>query len=346
MAIWLDIISALVTFFCAAFALYNIDSLDAGMVGFVLSYSLTPPHYITWSIQNYAKTELNMNAVERVLQYVKVDQEAPLHSKPGHGPAASWLVSGKVDIENLVIEYTPGNPVLRRISLSTTSGEKIGVVGPTSGRIILDGVDISKIGLEELRQNVTIIPRDPVLFNGSIRFNLDPFNEYPDDLVWDALTRVHLVEDRSSSSGGSGSSSGSSNNQLEQMPGIFNSLDDEITESGQNLSLGQKQLVALARALVRRSRLIIMDEATASVDFHTDSRIQKTIRGPEFANSTLFCIAHRLRTIIDYDRVLVLDKGKAVEFDTPGNLMLNRNGVFRSMCESSGEFEELLTQLA
>ncbi|KAJ2599228.1 hypothetical protein H4R99_003797 [Coemansia sp. RSA 1722] len=357
MTIWLNIISAPVTFFCAVFALYNIDSLDAGMVGFVLSYSLTLPHYITWSIQNYAKTELNMNAVERVLQYAKVDQEAPLHSKPGHGPAASWPVSDKVDIENLVVEYTPGNPVLRGISLSTRSGEKIGVVGrtgagkstlslaflrfieATSGRIILDGVDISKIGLEELRQNVTIIPQDPVLFNGSIRFNLDPFNEYPDDLVWDALTRVHLVEDRSSSSG-------SSNSQLEQMPGIFNSLDDEITENGQNLSLGQKQLVALARALARRSRLIIMDEATASVDFHTDSRIQKTIRGPEFANSTLFCIAHRLRTIIDYDRVLVLDKGKVVEFDTPGNLMLNHNGVFRSMCESSGEFEELLTQLA
>ncbi|KAJ2811983.1 hypothetical protein H4S07_001712 [Coemansia furcata] len=126
------------------------------------------------------------------------------------------------------------------------------------------------------------------------------------------------------------------------MSGIFTGLDAGIKENGQNLSLGQKQLVALARALVRRSRLIIMDEATASVDFYTDDCIQRTIRGAEFANSTLFCIAHRLRTIIDYDRVLVLDKGKVAEFDTPWNLLQCEDGIFRSMCEKSGEYEHLI----
>ncbi|KAJ2855029.1 Transporter of the ATP-binding cassette (ABC) [Coemansia erecta] len=358
MTIRLEIIGILVTFFCAVFALYNIDSLDAGVAGLVLSYSLTLAQYVTWTIQNYTNTEMNMNSVERISQYFTVDQEAALHSKPGLGPPASWPASGNVDIENLVVEYVPGNPVLHGISLSATSGQKIGVVGrtgagkstlslaflrfieATSGHIMLDGIDISKIGLEELRQNVTIIPQDPVLFNGTIRFNLDPFNEYPDQLVWDALTRVHLVKNKTIYSNSDVSSSDDRNDgPLEQMSGIFSSLDDEIKENGQNLSLGQKQLVALARALVRRSRLIIMDEATASVDFDTDNRIQHTIRGPEFANSTLFCIAHRLRTIIDYDRVLVLDKGKVVEFDTPANLLLKENGVFRSMYRSSEEYK-------
>ncbi|KAI9501947.1 P-loop containing nucleoside triphosphate hydrolase protein, partial [Coemansia spiralis] len=262
----------------------------------------------------------------------------------------------------------PGVPVLHGISLTVKHGERIGVVGRTgagkstlslallrfveasSGRIVLDGVDISKIGLEDLRRNVTIIPQDPVLFNGTIRFNLDPFNEYPDEVVWDSLRRTRLVRENS---GQNSSSAASINNGkhgskdvealvVERMSGIFSSLDAEIRENGQNLSLGQRQLVSLARALVRRSRLIIMDEATASVDFDTDDRIQRTIRGYEFANSTLFCIAHRLRTIIDYDRVLVLDKGKVAEFDTPHNLLKNNDGIFRTMCEKSGEYEHLI----
>ncbi|KAJ2247958.1 hypothetical protein GGI13_004843 [Coemansia sp. RSA 455] len=262
-------------------------------------------------------------------------------------------------------EYVPGVPVLHGISLSAEHGEKIGVVGRTGagkstmslaflrfieaaqGRILLDNVDIAKIGLEELRRNVTIIPQDPVLFNGTIRFNLDPFGEYPDELVWDTLKRAHLVRERGSQTTSTATSvydGGDNTNEagMERMSGIFTGLDAEIKENGQNLSLGQRQLVALARALVRRSRLIIMDEATASVDFDTDDRIQRTIRGTEFANSTLFCIAHRLRTIIDYDRVLVLDKGKVAEFDTPWNMLQREGGIFRSMCEKSGEYEHLV----
>ncbi|KAJ2838865.1 hypothetical protein J3B02_006336, partial [Coemansia erecta] len=230
-----------------------------------------------------------------------------------------------------------------------------------SGSITVDNVDIATVGLEEIRRSFTIIPQDPVLFNGTIRFNLDPFDEYPDELLWDALQRSHLVNDTvdtpvlsttpvslSSRSvvddtGSQEQSAALGSRQLDnqRMSGIFNSLAAEIKENGQNLSLGQRQLVALARALVRRSRLIIMDEATASVDFDTDNRIQRTIRGPEFANSTLFCIAHRLRTIIDYDRVLVLDKGRIAEFDTPWKLLAREDGLFRSMCEKTGEFEHL-----
>ncbi|KAJ1899647.1 hypothetical protein LPJ81_004100 [Coemansia sp. IMI 209127] len=309
--------------------------------------------------------EMNMNSVERIMQYLSVEQEAALESEPENKPPAIWPQKGDVKIEDLVVEYTPGVPVLHGISLSAKHGEKVGIVGRTGagkssmslallryleaskGRIVLDGIDISKIGLEDLRRNVTIIPQDPVLFNGTIRFNLDPFDEHPDELLWDALKRTHLVRERGNQTNSSTVSVSEGVKEqppmLERMVGIFTSLDAEIKENGQNLSQGQRQLVSLARALVKRSKLIVMDEATASVDFDTDNRIQRTIRGPEFANSTLFCVAHRLRTIIDYDKVLVLDNGKVAEFDTPRNLLKNENGIFRSMCEKTGDFRLLLS---
>ncbi|KAJ2861927.1 hypothetical protein GGI22_002326 [Coemansia erecta] len=368
LSVRIDVAGAMVAFSCALFIISSLDWMDAGLAGFVLSYALTFSERMLWVIRNYSSNELNMNAVERVTQYLRIEQEAPLQSEPEHKPPAAWPKKGDVQIENLLIEYVPGVPVLHDISLSAKHGEKIGVVGRTGagkstmslallrfieaskGRIVLDGIDISKIGLEDLRRNVTIIPQDPVLFNGTIRFNLDPFNEYPDEIVWDALRRTHLVRERGSQTVSTAASIAEGVNDetpiLERMTGIFKSLEAEIKENGQNLSLGQRQLVALARALVRRSRLIIMDEATASVDFDTDERIQRTIRGPEFANSTLFCIAHRLRTVIDYDRVLVLDKGKVAEFDTPHNLLQIENGIFRSMCEKAGEYEHLVAAAA
>ncbi|KAI9506366.1 P-loop containing nucleoside triphosphate hydrolase protein [Coemansia spiralis] len=365
----IDIASVMISFTCALFILFNLDWVDAGLAGFILSYALSFSEDMVWVIRSYSDSELNMNSVERVRQYMITEPEAALESSPEHKPSSSWPTKGEVQVKNLVAEYTPGVPVLHDISFSVKHGEKIGVVGRTGagkstlslallrfveasgGRIVLDGIDISKIGLEDLRRNVTIIPQDPVLFNGTIRFNLDPFNEYPDEIVWDALRRTHLVREHGSHSSSSAASISTGEDGIEaaeplaveRMSGIFSSLDAEIKENGQSLSLGQRQLVALARALVRRSRLIIMDEATASVDFDTDDRIQRTIRGYEFADSTLFCIAHRLRTIIDYDRVLVLDKGRVAELDTPYNLLQNKDGIFRSMCENSGEYEHLIT---
>ncbi|KAJ2603765.1 hypothetical protein EV177_006615 [Coemansia sp. RSA 1804] len=300
----------------------------------------------------------------------RLDQEAASESTSENKPSALWPKTGNVQFENLVAEYVPGVPVLHGISFSVHHGEKVGVVGrtgagkstmslalmrfveATKGRIVLDGIDISKIGLEDLRRNITIIPQDPVLFNGTIRYNIDPFEEYPDELIWDALSRVHMIREQTShATSASTSILGIANSEnaggtagelpLERMAGVFSSLDDKIEQNGHSLSAGQRQLVAMARALVRRSKLIIMDEATASVDFDTDERLQRTIRGYEFANSTLLCIAHRLRTVIDYDRVLVLDKGKVAEFDTPKNLLEKKNGIFRGMCEKSGELEYL-----
>ncbi|KAJ2490030.1 hypothetical protein IWW37_003505 [Coemansia sp. RSA 2050] len=346
----IELLGCLVAFSTTVLILLSLDTIDAGLAGFVLMYAISFSDYMLWFIRNYCDCEISMNSVERVTQYLALDQEAPMFIESAAAALPSaWPTTGHVRVEGLVVEYVPGAPVLRGLSFAARSGEKIGVVGrtgagkstlslaflrfvePAQGSITLDNVDISTIGLEDLRRSVTIIPQDPVLFNGTIRFNLDPFAEYSDALLWDALRRSHLVHDGALDGGG------------ERMSGIFKSLEAEIKENGQNLSLGQRQLVALARALVRRSRLIIMDEATASVDFDTDDRIQRTIRGAEFAGSTLFCIAHRLRTIIDYDRVLVLDNGQIAEFDSPSSLLRKESGgIFKSMCEKSGEYDHLL----
>ncbi|KAJ2784237.1 hypothetical protein H4R18_001225 [Coemansia javaensis] len=355
-----------VSFSTAVLIILGLDSIDAGLAGFVLMYAMSFSDYMLWFIRNYSDCEISMNSVERVNQYLVLDQEAPAQAPPGAAPPPGWPASGRVEVRDLTVEYVPGAPVLRGVSFSVAHGERIGVVGRTGagkstlslallrfieaaqGSIVVDGVDVARIGLEDLRRNVTIIPQDPVLFNGTIRFNLDPFDEYPDALLWDALTRTCLAQPQQPADDGGSSSSVSSSSKAAAadaagptMSSVFASLDAEIKENGKNLSLGQRQLVALARALVRRSRLIIMDEATASVDFDTDARIQRTIRGSEFGDSTLFCIAHRLRTVIDYDRVLVLDKGAVVEFDTPHALLRNRDGVFRSMCEKTGELGRL-----
>ncbi|KAJ2604065.1 hypothetical protein H4R99_002050 [Coemansia sp. RSA 1722] len=355
----------IVSFSTTVLILLSLDHVDAGLAGFVLMYAISFSDSMLWFIRNYSECEISMNSVERINQYLRIEQEAPAFVEDCRKPPAAWPSSGKVNVRDLVIEYVPDTPVLHGISFDVAHGEKIGVVGRTgagkstlslaflrfieaaSGSILVDNINIASVGLEDLRRNFTIIPQDPVLFNGTIRFNLDPFGEYPDELLWDALQRSHLVSDPLTTSTPSSSSSSqlvpdAAASGIVRMSGIFHSLEAEIKENGQNLSLGQRQLVALARALVRRSRLIIMDEATASVDFDTDDRIQRTIRGQEFSNSTLFCIAHRLRTIIDYDRVLVLDKGKVVEFDTPWKLLEDAKGVFRGMCEKTGEFEHLL----
>ncbi|KAJ2449193.1 hypothetical protein GGF42_004852, partial [Coemansia sp. RSA 2424] len=397
--IWLSVrtslSSSIVSFSTTILLLMNLDRIDAGLAGFILMYTTSFSYTMMGLVHGYSYCESSLSSVERVNQYLDLEQEAPAFSDPENTPPPAWPNNGNVEVQDLVVEYVPGKPVIRGISFAAAHGEKIGVVGRTGagkstlslaflrfieaaqGSITLDGVDISKVGLEELRRNVTIIPQDPVLFNGTIRFNLDPFADYPDELLWDALKRSHLVcegNDMAASAsssgtaspaqvpettaaeaeaaaaaavaagGGGGLADADSANIAGRMSGIFKSLDAEIKENGQNLSLGQRQLVAMARALVRRSRLIIMDEATASVDFDTDDRIQRTIRGPEFADSTLFCIAHRLRTVIDYDRVLVMDQGRIVEFDTPWNLLqIKKGGVFKSMCEKTGEYKHLFS---
>lgn len=270
-----------------------------------------------------------------------------------------WPAKGGIEVRDLEIKYAAElDPVLRGISFSVKPQEKIGVVGRTGsgkstlalsffrfveasqGSIVIDGIDIKDLGTEDLRVNLTIIPQDPTLFSGTLRSNMDPFENFRDEDIFTALRRVHLLsnEDEASTS-----NTLASDSTLEEVnANVFKDLDTPVTEGGKNFSQGQRQLLCLARALLKRSRIVLMDEATASVDFETDKAIQKTI-STEFADSTILCIAHRLHTVIEYDRILVLDQGKILEFDNPLVLLNNTESSFYKMCRNSGEFDSLLT---
>lgn len=188
------------------------------------------------------------------------------------------------------------------------------IIESAGGKIVIDDVDISKIGLHSLRSRLTIIPQDPVLFSGSLRMNIDPFKTYSDDAIWMALENSHLKT---------------------YVKGLAEGLEYEITEGGENLSIGQRQLVCLARALLRKTKILILDEATAAIDIETDELIQKTIR-TKFSDCTILTIAHRLNTIMDSDRIIVLDHGIIAEFDTPAKLLADKNSIFYGMAKNSG----------
>jgi ABC-type multidrug transport system fused ATPase/permease subunit len=346
-----DIAGAFVGF-CAGFVLVlSRNWVDAGLAGLSLSYALSFTSNILWVVRSYAMNEMNLNAVERISEYLDLEEESPALI-PETMPRASWPEDGSIKVDNLVVKYAPESPaVLRNVSFEVKPREKVAIVGrtgsgkstfclslwrfmeATSGCITIDGVDISTLGLETLRSRLTIIPQDPVLFSGTLRSNLDPFNQYDDASLWAAVKRSHLV--------GSLGNEESSNDTNGASPTSDITLDSVVSESGKNFSAGQRQLIALARALVKRSSLIVLDEATSSVDFETDRKIQRTIRS-EFNDSALLCVAHRLRTICDYDRVLVLDDGEVMEYDSPYQLMMKDGGIFQQMCQRSGEFSELL----
>lgn len=258
-------------------------------------------------------------------------------------------------MKDLEIKYSADlGPVLKGLTFSVKPREKIGVVGRTGsgkstlalsffrfveasrGSIVIDGIDIKELGTEDLRSNLTIIPQDPTLFSGTLRNNMDPFDQFKDEDIFTALRRVHLLPNQESSD------TIASDVTLDEVnSNVFESLDTAVTEGGKNFSQGQRQLLCLARALLKSSRIVLMDEATASVDFETDKAIQKTI-STEFADSTILCIAHRLHTVIEYDRILVLDQGQIIEFDSPLTLINNSESAFYKMCRNSGEFDSLI----
>ncbi|KAF8944893.1 hypothetical protein BGZ47_003546 [Haplosporangium gracile] len=394
-----DIVGASVAFITGILVLQNWGLIEPGWAALSLTYSLMFTGNVVWFIRIYAMNEMNLNSVERVVEYMDLDPE-PAPIIEGSRPPASWPHAGEIKIDHLTMRYAPDTPeVIKDISLTIHPGEKVGVVGrtgsgkstlaislfrfmdPASGTITIDGIDICKIGLQDLRTNLTIIPQDPILFKGTLRSNLDPFGEREDRELWEALRRSHLIPAESKSvlssaaptkrnsleatssqtdellsvpseagpSTGSKSpassikpaTSDSSNNPNETIDSSKITLDTPVKENGSNFSQGQRQLIALARALVRQSKIIVMDEATASVDFETDLKIQLTIR-EEMADATILTIAHRIRTIADFDRVLVMSAGEVVEFDRPYTLMRQEDSLFRSMCERSSEFEALL----
>ncbi|KAG8920032.1 hypothetical protein FRC02_001207 [Tulasnella sp. 418] len=316
---------------------------------------------------------MEFTSVERVVEYSHLPQEPSAIVESNRVPAY-WPTSSAnplVEVEDLVVKYAPElPPVLHGVSFSLKSKERIGVLGrtgsgkstlamsllrfvdPAAGRIIIDGVDITTIGLQDLRSRLTIIPQDPVLFSGTIRNNVDPFREHSDEEIERVLERVHLYAHSNLTSSAApsptpsvnervgGKAPSTSSVRLDDARTSVIPLDTKVGAGGANFSQGQRQLISMARALLRQSNIIIMDEATSSVDLATDTLIQRTIR-EEFPNSLLLTVSHRIRNIIDYDRLMVLDQGNLVEFDTPFNLINKPCGLFRTMCLKSGSFDDL-----
>ncbi|KAI9752146.1 MAG: hypothetical protein M4579_005746 [Chaenotheca gracillima] len=324
--------------------------MDPSLAGFALSFALQYTEAVIWVMRRYANMELNMNATERIVEYWRL----PTEDQSGEDVPAIWPHSGHVEVKNLVVGYADDlAPVLKGLNFTIESNQRIGVVGRTGagkssltlalyrfleareGCIKIDGIDISKIRLEDLRGRLAIIPQDPVLFSGTVRSNLDPFGQYDDADLRDALERVHLVHGATSRDELATGASTPTMTESESNLNVFESLSSTISESGLNLSQGQRQLLCLARAIVARPKLMILDEATSAVDMSTDALIQQSIR-EEFTDSTLLVIAHRLSTIVDFDKVLVMAEGKVEEFDTPASLM-EKKGEFWKMVEESGE---------
>ncbi|KFP80701.1 Canalicular multispecific organic anion transporter 2, partial [Apaloderma vittatum] len=331
LGIRVEFVGSCIVFFAALFAVIGKNNLNAGLVGLSVSYALQVTLSLNWMVRMTSELETNIVAVERIKEYSETETEAPWTIE-GKSPPEDWPSKGELEFVNYSVRYRKGlDLVLKGLNLQVRGGEKIGIVGRTGagkssmtlclfrileavkGEIKIDGVKISEIGLHDLRSRLTIIPQDPVLFSGTLRMNLDPFNKYSDEEIWKALELSHLKRFVSS------------------QPSM---LDYECTEGGENLSIGQRQLVCLARALLRKTRILILDEATAAIDLETDDLIQTTIR-IQFEDCTVLTIAHRLNTIMDYTRVLVLDNGTIAEFDTPANLIASK-GVFYSMAKDAG----------
>lgn len=297
-------------------------------VGLSLSYGLSLNSVLFWAIYMSCFIENKMVSVERIKQFSNIPSEAAWNIKD-RMPPANWPGQGHVDIKDLQVRYRPNTPlVLKGITLSINGGEKIGVVGrtgsgkstliqvffrlvePTGGKIIIDGIDICTLGLHDLRSRFGIIPQEPVLFEGTVRSNIDPTGQYTDDEIWKSLDRCQLKD------------------AVASKP---EKLDSLVVDNGDNWSVGQRQLLCLGRVMLKQSRLLFMDEATASVDSQTDAVIQKIIR-EDFAARTIISIAHRIPTVMDCNRVLVVDAGRAKEFDTPSNL-LQRQSLFAALVQ-------------
>ncbi|KAJ1853661.1 hypothetical protein LPJ73_002600 [Coemansia sp. RSA 2703] len=308
-------------------ALHFYDYGNAGLAGLTMSYAFEVINSLNWSARSITDVETNMISLERSIEYSQLPPEAPDVIEDNR-PAESWPAHGMIEFIDYSMRYRKGlDLVLKNLSFTVLPMQKIGIVGRTgagkssltlalfriieaaSGKILIDGQDISQYGLYDVRSKLSIIPQDPVLFAGSVRKNLDPFGNYTDQQIWSALEHAHLAELVRSKGEG---------------------LDYKVLKDGDNFSVGQRQLICLARALLRHSKVLVLDEATAAIDNETDAIIQQTIR-KEFQNCTVLTIAHRLNTVMDSDMILVIDNGMVAEYDTPENLLANRYSIFTSL---------------
>ncbi len=355
---WLGIrfalIGAVFTLIVASFAVYS-PGVSASLAGLALSFSLDFTQSVFWVLRRYANVEMDMNSLERISEFCAI----PVERSDGQIPPAHWPSSGQIEVSDLVVGYAADSPpVLRGVSFACDSGSRVGIVGRTgagkssltlalfrflearAGSIFIGGLDISTLALRELRERVAIIPQHPVLWLGTIRSNLDPFSVYDDTQLKDVLERVHLSHQVPPTDASSNDSEAHSSES--SIPIHSCALSMQVSESGLNLSLGQRQLVCLARALLSRPKILIMDEATSAVDMETDAIVQRSIRA-ELKNCTLIIIAHKLSTVIDLDKIVVLEEGKVAEMGAPKELW-EKGSRFSEMVKQSGEtnlFEKL-----
>ncbi|KAG2004754.1 ATP-binding cassette transporter [Coprinopsis cinerea AmutBmut pab1-1] len=336
LAVRLDLIGNLLLLGIVLFAAGFRNSVNPARIGVVLTYTLSITQFFSEMVAQYAQIEQNMNAVERVLHYADLPSEG--ERQTSQDPPPSWPEKGEIEFKNVELAYREGLPlVLKDVSFQIRPGEKVGIVGRTgagkssllqalfrmvevqSGKIEIDGVNIRTIGLESLRTRLALVPQDSVLFLGTLRDNLDPKRTRTDAELIQVLQRAWLLP---------------KDGTVDPAAEAKFSLDAIVGDEGSNFSVGEKQLLALARALVKNSRIIVLDEATSSVDVETDAKLQRTIQ-TEFTTSTLLCIAHRLNTVAYYDRVMVMDQGKVAEFDTVLNLFDKEDSIFRSLCDEA-----------
>ncbi|XP_065077152.1 ATP-binding cassette sub-family C member 4 [Ochlerotatus camptorhynchus] len=335
LGLWLDCIStafvACVTF---SFIVLHGETYSAN-VGLAISQAMILTGMVQYGIRQTAESIQQMTSVERVIQYTEI----PSETDPPKIPPNDWPWRGQIEFRDMSLRYEVNStPVLKHLDITIEPTWKVGIVGrtgagkssligalfrlaPIEGRILIDGIDTGVVCLESLRSKISIIPQDPVLFSATIRYNLDPFNLYDDDSLWTAINEVELGS-------------------------AISGLDYMVTECGTNFSVGQRQLICLARAILRNNKVLVLDEATANVDPQTDALIQKTIR-EKFKQCTVLTVAHRLHTVMDSDRILVMDAGEAREFDAPHVLLQQEGGILRDMVEATGPSEsESLKRIA
>lgn len=329
---WLCLRLDLLSTFVFGFSLVFLVSLpqgaiDASIAGLAVTYGLNLSSLQAWMIWLLCNVENEVISVERLLQYSHIPSEAPLVIEESR-PNSDWPVKGTIDICDLQVRYASHLPlVLKGLTCTFPGGMKVGVVGrtgsgkstfiqalfrvvePSRGKILIDDIDISKIGLHDLRSKLSIIPQDPTMFEGTLRTNLDPLGENSDTEIWEALKKCQLEEIVSAKE---------------------NKLDSLVTENGENWSVGQRQLVCLGRALLKGTRILVLDEATASVDSATDNLIQQTLRY-QFSDCTVIAVAHRIPTVIHSDLVLVLSDGRISEFDSPMKLLEDKSSSFSKL---------------
>jgi ABC-type multidrug transport system fused ATPase/permease subunit len=336
LALRLDIIGGLIAAFVGAVAV-STNFIPAGWLGLSLTYSMEITAYLKFVVQMIANVEGEMSSVERILHYSRnLEQEASIETNDGNSDNEDWPSKGALQFQNVSMRYRDGPFVLKNLSFDVLPGEKIGICGRTGsgksslmialfricqlaeGCIQMDGVDISTVDLEKLRSNLSIIPQDPVLFSNSVRFNLDPYHHHhssqddDDTKLWEALQKV----------------------QMDQVVRDMGGLDSMVSEGGGNFSQGQRQLICIARSLLRNPKILVLDEATASIDNGTDALVQEMI-AKHFTQCTILTIAHRLNTIMTSDRILVLDDGQLAEYDSPQSLLRDEESRFFKLVEMS-----------